>query len=208
MKKFYRVLAYIKPFLGYAGLNVLFNLLTIVFSLFSFALLIPFLNLLFGIEELVTDKPNLELSTSSFLDYLNYQISAIIVAQGKIQALVYICLVIMVAFFLRNFARFFAMYFMANVRIGSIRGIRNDIYKKILILPLSFYSKHKKGDIIARITTDVRLPGIHDQHESHPDFVCFNHPSNHRFDHWSNRKKPAKKIEDWPIKVCRTFGYH
>ncbi len=156
MKKFYRVLAYIKPYLGYAGLNVIFNLLTIVFSLFSFALLIPFLNLLFGIEKLVTEKPVLEFSTSSFLDFLNYQISQIIIQEGKVQALIYICVVILIAFFLRNFARFFAMYFMANVRIGSIRGIRNDIYKKILILPLSFYSKHKKGDIIARITTDVQ----------------------------------------------------
>lgn len=156
MKKFYRVLAYIKPYLGYAGLNVIFNLLTIVFSLFSFALLIPFLNLLFGIEELVTTKPSLELSTNSFLEYLNYYISNIIVEEGKVQALVYICLVILVAFFLRNLARFFAMYFMANVRIGSIKGIRNEIYRKLLILPLSFYSKHKKGDIIARLTTDVQ----------------------------------------------------
>ncbi|PJB58649.1 MAG: antibiotic ABC transporter ATP-binding protein, partial [Bacteroidetes bacterium CG_4_9_14_3_um_filter_41_19] len=57
MKNFYRILDYIKPELPYAGLNVLFNLLTIAFSLFSFALLIPFLNLLFGIEDLVTVKP-------------------------------------------------------------------------------------------------------------------------------------------------------
>jgi len=67
MKKFYRVLAYIKPYSAYAGLNVFFNLLTVVFSLFSFALLIPFLNLLFGINELVTEKPEFSLSTDSNL---------------------------------------------------------------------------------------------------------------------------------------------
>ncbi len=156
MKKFYRVLAYIKPYYGYAGLNVLFNILTIVFSLFSFALLIPFLNLLFGINDLVTEKPVFEYTTQSFLDYLNYQISSIIISDGKIQALVYICLILIIAFFLRNLSRFFAMYFMANVRIGSIKGIRNDIYTKILTLPLSFFTKHKKGDIIARVTTDVQ----------------------------------------------------
>ncbi len=71
-------------------------------------------------------------------------------------ALVYICVILIIAFFLRNFARFFAMYYMANVRIGAIKGIRNAIYSKIIILPLSFYSKHKKGDIIARVTTDVQ----------------------------------------------------
>ena len=156
MKKFYRILAYIKPYYGYAGLNVIFNLLTIVFSLFSFALLIPFLNLLFGINDLVTEEPELAFNTKSFLDYLNFQISQVIISSGKIQALVYICIILLVAFFLRNFARFFAMYYMANVRIGAIKGIRNDIYTKLLILPLSFYSKHKKGDIIARVTTDVQ----------------------------------------------------
>ncbi len=156
MKKFYRVLSYIKPYLGYTGLNVLFNILTVVFSLFSFALLIPFLNLLFGINELVTVKPEFGISTDAFLKYLNYYISDIIINEGKIQALVYICLIILSAFFMRNFARFMAMYFMANVRIGAVKGMRNDIYKKLLILPLSFYHKHKKGDIIARVTSDVQ----------------------------------------------------
>lgn len=156
MKKFYRVLSYIKPYGGYAGLNVLFNILTVVFSLFSFALLIPFLNLLFGINDLVTVRPEFTFSKNAILGNLNYFISDIIVHHGKIQALVYICLVILVAFFLRNFARYFAMYFMANVRIGAIKGLRNEIYRKLLILPLSFYSKNKKGDIIARLTTDVQ----------------------------------------------------
>ena len=156
MKKFYRVLAYIKPYFGYAGLSILFNILTIVFSLFSFALLIPFLNLLFGINELVTVKPELAFTTDSFLNYLNFEISTVIVTSGKVQALIYICIILMIAFFLRNFSRFFAMYYMANVRIGAIKGIRNDIYTKILILPLSFFTRHKKGDIIARVTTDVQ----------------------------------------------------
>ncbi|RLD53716.1 MAG: ABC transporter ATP-binding protein, partial [Bacteroidetes bacterium] len=156
MKKFYRILAYIKPYYGYAGLNVIFNLLTIVFSLFSFALLIPFLNLLFGINDLVIEKPELAFNTKSLLDSLNYEISQVIITSGKVQALVYICIILIIAFFLRNFARFFAMYCMANVRIGAIKGIRNDIYKKLLILPLSFFTKHKKGDIIARVTTDVQ----------------------------------------------------
>ena len=71
-------------------------------------------------------------------------------------ALVYICVILMSAFLLRNFSRFFAMYYMANVRVGAIKGIRNDIYTKILILPLSFFTRHKKGDIIARVTTDVQ----------------------------------------------------
>ncbi len=156
MKKFYRVLAYAKPYMGYAGLNVLFNILTVVFSLFSFALLIPFLNLLFGMNELVTEKPQLHISTQSILDFINYHISQIIISEGKIQALVFICLIILGAFFFRNLNRFLAMYFMANVRVGAVKGIRNDIYSKLLILPLSFYTQRSKGDIISRMTSDVQ----------------------------------------------------
>ena len=118
--------------------------------MFSFALLIPFLNLLFGINDLVTDKPELAFNTNSLLEYLNYYISDIIITGGKEKALIYICMILVVAFFSRNLSRFFAMYFMANVRIGAIKGIRNKIYTKILTLPLSFFSRHKKGDIIAK----------------------------------------------------------
>ncbi len=156
MKKFNRVLAYVKPYLGYAGLNFFFNILTIVFSLLNFALLIPFLNLLFGVTELVTVKPEFHLSTQGLLDYLNYYISQIIITSGKIDALIFICVTILTSFFLRNASRFLAMYFMAGVRVGAIKGIRNDVYHKMLILPISFYTKYKKGDIIARVTTDVQ----------------------------------------------------
>ncbi len=156
MKKFYRVLAYALPYWSSAFLNFISNALTIVFSLFSFALLIPFLNLLFGVNKLVTVKPELHLSTHSMLDYLSYYISQIIIQHGKIEALVFICGVILVSFLLRNLGRFFAMFFMASVRTGAIQGIRDDIYSKLLVLPLSFYSQNKKGDLISRITTDVQ----------------------------------------------------
>lgn len=111
MKKFYRILAFVKPYYGYALLNVLFNLLTIIFSLFSFALLIPFLNLLFGINDLVTDKPELAFNTNSLLEYLNYYISDIIITGGKEKALIYICMILVVAFFSRNLSRFFCNVF-------------------------------------------------------------------------------------------------
>ena len=156
MKKFYRILSYIKPYYGYFALNALFNILAIVFSLFSFALLIPFLNLLFGMDDLVTVEPQFALNTDALLGYLNYNLSLVIIASGKVQALVYICGVLIFAFLFRNIGRFFAMYYMAAVRVGAIKGIRNDIYGKLLTLPLSFFSKHKKGDIIARVTTDVQ----------------------------------------------------
>ncbi len=156
MKKLYRILSYVLPYWKQVTLNTFFNILTIVFSLFSLALLIPFLNLLFGINKLITVKPALYFSTHSMLNYLNYYISQIIIHQGKIQALVFICIIILVSFFFKNFGRYFAMFFMTTARSGAIRGIRDDIYSKLLIQPLSYYSKNKKGDLITRITSDVQ----------------------------------------------------
>ncbi len=156
MKKYGRVLAYIKPYWLYAGLNVFFNLCTIIFSLFTFALLAPFLSLLFEKTELVLEKPDLSFSSDALINYMNYILSDIIQSQGRMQALLTICFVLLGTFFLRNTARFMSMYFMANVRIGSVKDIRNEVFKKILVLPLSFYHTRKKGDIMARVTTDVQ----------------------------------------------------
>jgi subfamily B ATP-binding cassette protein MsbA len=72
MRKYGRVLQYIKPYWIYAALNVFFNLFTIVFSLFTFALLAPFLSLLFGKTELVVDKPELSLSSDALIKYILY----------------------------------------------------------------------------------------------------------------------------------------
>ncbi|MCD4695798.1 MAG: ABC transporter ATP-binding protein/permease [Bacteroidales bacterium] len=155
-KKYLRVLAYVKPYWSYAALNVLFNLLVIVFSLVSFVMLIPFLNLLFGIEKLLEVKPELSLNPEAVMEYLNYYISRIIITHGEVQALIFICLFLLGTFFFRNLFRFLAMFYLANVRIGAVEGMRNEVYKKITILPLSFYTAHKKGDIMARITTDVQ----------------------------------------------------
>jgi subfamily B ATP-binding cassette protein MsbA len=155
-RKYLRVLSYVKPFWVYALLNVIFNLLVIVFSLVSFVMLVPFLNLLFGIEKLVEVKPDLSISPDSILEYLNYFISKIIISQGKVDALLFICFFLLGTFFCRNLFRFLAMYFLAAVRIGAVQSIRNDTYRKITILPLSYYTGNKKGDIIARITTDLQ----------------------------------------------------
>lgn len=156
MKSYLRILAYIKPYLGYAFLNLFFNVCVILFSLFTFALLVPFLSLLFGNTELVTEAPEFAFKSDSLIDYLNYFLSKIIIEQGQMQALMVICFIFLTAFFFRNLARFLGMYYLANVRIGAVKDMRNEIYKKLLILPLSFFSSRKKGDIIARITNDVQ----------------------------------------------------
>ncbi|MBE9484442.1 MAG: ATP-binding cassette domain-containing protein [Bacteroidetes bacterium] len=156
MKKYGRVISYIKPYLGYVGLNVFFNLFTIIFSLFTFALLAPFLSLLFGKTELVQVKPEFSMSSDALIDYMNYILSDIIQTQGHKQALLTICFVLLGTFFMRNLGRFMSLFFMAKVRVSAVRDMRDQVFKKILILPLSFFDTRKKGDIMARVTTDVQ----------------------------------------------------
>ena len=155
-KNFRRILHYVKPYWFSVMMNIFFNILAIVFSLFSFSMIVPFLNMLFNPDNLTTVKPEFALDTDTLLATLDYYISSIIIEQGQAAALVFICILLVIAFFLRNITAYFAMFFMVGARCGTIKDIRNDLYKKIMILPLSFYSKHKKGDIMARITTDVQ----------------------------------------------------
>ena len=155
-RNFRRILHYVKPYWFSVLMNIVFNILAIVFSLFSFSMIVPFLNLLFNPDNLTTVRPEFALDTDTLLAMLDYYVSYIIILKGQETALVFICLLLVIAFFLRNITTYFALYFMVGARAGTIKDIRNDLYKKIMILPLSFYSKHKKGDIMARITTDVQ----------------------------------------------------
>ena len=155
-RNFRRILHYVKPYWFSVLMNVVFNILAIIFSLFSFSMIVPFLNLLFNPENLTTVRPEFALDTDTLLAMLDYYVSYIIIMKGQATALIFICILLVIAFFLRNLTTYLALYFMIGARAGTIMDIRNDLYKKIMILPLSFYSNHKKGDIMARLTTDVQ----------------------------------------------------
>lgn len=155
-KNFRRILHYVKPYSGSVALNILFNILGIVFSLFSFSMIVPFLNILFNPDKLVMVRPEFAFNSDTLLDTLNYCVSYMIINYGQSTALIGICVMLVTAFMLRNLNTYLALYFMVGARTGTLKDIRNDLYKKIMILPLSFYSRNKKGDIMARITTDVQ----------------------------------------------------
>ena len=156
INKFNRVLAYVNPYCGSVTMNIVFVVLSTIFSLFSFSMIVPFLNLLFNPDNLITVKPEFSLSSDALLETMNYYISAIIIAKGQKMALLFICAMLVFAFFLRNLTTYMASYYMASVRVNSIKDMRAAVYNKILVLPLSFYSRQKKGDIMARITTDLQ----------------------------------------------------
>ena len=155
MKDFFKVLRFAKPYWVYAVLNIVFNILTVIFSLVSITMIIPFLGLLFGTQEKVYEAPELSFSASSITENFYFQITQIIETRGQIDALLFICPLVLVMFMFRNLFRYLALYFLTPIRNGVVRDMRNDLHKKVLSLPLGFYTEKRKGDIIARMTTDL-----------------------------------------------------
>jgi ABC-type multidrug transport system fused ATPase/permease subunit len=164
VKTYFRIVRLIKPYAGYAGLNAFFNILSVVFNLFSLTMVAPFLDLLFLKSDqdyaarLAKGAPALKLSVDSLVDNFYYYFTSIIVdpQKGKLYALVMICALVVVLFFLKNLTRYMAMFFLAPVRNGVVKDLRNQMHRKIMELPLSFYSDERKGDIMSRMTTDAQ----------------------------------------------------
>ncbi len=156
MKRFFQLLSYVKPYWINAILNGLFNILGSIFSLFSLAMVIPFLGILFGTQEPVRESVPFELSVNSIQHNFNYLLTKQIDENGPASALLIVSIIVVLTSLLKNFFIFMANYFMAPIRNGVIQDIRNKLYDKILQLPLSFFSNEKKGDIITRMSNDVQ----------------------------------------------------
>ena len=156
MKNLWRILSYLRKYTVFSAFNLLFNVLTVVFSLFSVVMIIPFLQLLFKEIPPVMQQPQFALTADYVLEDLKYLLSQEIAANSTSIALAKFCAFIAVLFFLKNLFRFLALYFLSPIRSGTVRDIRNDLYNKLVSLPLSYYSKERKGDIISRVTDDVK----------------------------------------------------
>jgi ATP-binding cassette, subfamily B, bacterial MsbA len=162
MKKLFSVLKYTKNYKGYTLLNVLFNILFALLSAATLALIAPFIDLLFKNDEQVlytlveNGLPEFSMSSSYFQKFSNFYLAALILYKGKATALMLICIAVFVLTFLKNICRYLAMFFIAPIRNGVVRDLRNRMYSKSLNLPLSYYSEEKKGDLMSRMTTDVQ----------------------------------------------------
>jgi ATP-binding cassette, subfamily B, bacterial MsbA len=157
MKDLAKIFRYILPYKGLAGLNILFHGLSTIFSLFSFAMVIPFLGILFGTQALVTTKPELILtSIDSVKDFFYYWLSVIIIDKGPAFALLALGLMVVVFTFFKTLTWYLANHYMVPIRNGVVRDIRNQLFKKVSGLPMGYFSDERKGNIIARMTNDVQ----------------------------------------------------
>jgi len=119
-------------------------------------MVVPFLSVLFGQTEKIADKPELAFSIDSVTSTFYYYMGIIIDKSGQVSALIYIAVTMIILSFLSNLCRYMGQYFLAPIRAGILRSFRKDIYNKMIILPLSFYSDKKKGDVMNRIGSDVQ----------------------------------------------------
>jgi subfamily B ATP-binding cassette protein MsbA len=155
---------YALPYKRYGVLSIFSNILYALFSTLAFVALIPVIQILFEKEKRVNEKPIWDDSLSFFesigqlkdyaVGYFNYNISQR-VAEDELSALMFICGIVVVLFFLKNLFGYLSSFFLTFLRNGVLQDLRNDIYEKILALPISYFSEKRKGDMISRITADV-----------------------------------------------------
>lgn len=157
MKDFYKIIKYIFPYKVQAIFNIFFNVLSTIFSVFSFAIVIPFLGILFKTQALVTEKPALDITSVSSLQHnFNYWLSNIIIEHGEIKALISMGVLVIIATFFKTLCFYLANHFMVPLRNGVVKDIRNQLFDKVISLPIGYFSEEKKGNIIARMTNDVQ----------------------------------------------------
>lgn len=159
MKEFWQILKrYVAPYKKYVAGSVLMNILSAVFNVFSFSLLIPILQILFNVGDHTYEfipwhkgMPFNEITNNAY-----FYVSSFIGTFGASRVLLMLCLVFCAIVIVKTACYFGAAAVMVPIRTGVVKDMRVQIYDKILSLPLGFFSQERKGDIIARISGDVQ----------------------------------------------------
>jgi len=118
-------------------------------------MVIPFLGILFGTQEKVSQAQSLAFNASSIKDNFYFIISKTINSKGETEALMFICILVLAMFFFKNLFSYLALFFLTPIRNGIIHDIRMDLQKKIISLPLSFIGTKRRGDLTSRMTSDL-----------------------------------------------------
>ncbi len=159
MKDFFRIMRqYVAPYKAYLAGSLMLNLVSAILNVFSFLSLIPMLQLLFGIDKndysFIPWDADMSLK-DILLNNLYYYTTELMARYGASQTLLFIGLFLIATTFLKTGSYFASAAVMVPLRQGIVRDIRNQVYRKIVSLPLSFFSDERKGDIIARMSGDV-----------------------------------------------------
>ncbi len=161
MKQFLKILRrFVPPYKRYLWFSITFNILSAVLNIFSFATIIPILNIIFQTGETTSAEAYMAWSDGSLkevaMNNLNFFVEQLVEQFGASTTVLLTGLFLIVATFLKTGAYFLASAFIIPIRTGVVRDIRNKLYEKINSLPLGFFSEERKGDIIARMSGDVQ----------------------------------------------------
>ena len=161
MKEFLNVLRrFVPPYKKYLILSVVFNILSAILNIFSFAALIPILQILFQTSDAATATELMDWDWTNIqtvlMNNMNYYVNGLIAEWGQTTTLLFIGLFLAATTFLKTGAYFLSAATIIPIRTGVVRDIRNQLYEKITSLPLGFFSEERKGDIIARMSGDVQ----------------------------------------------------
>ena len=161
MKDFMQVLRrFVTPYKKYVALSIVFNILSALLNIFSFAALIPILQILFQTGDAKTATSLMAWDWSNIqevlMNNLNYYVNDLIAEYGQTTTLLFIGIFLGATTFLKTGAYFLSAATIIPIRTGVVRDIRNQLYHKITSLPLGFFSEERKGDIIARMSGDVQ----------------------------------------------------
>ena len=154
---FKRILKYVFHYKKYFSLNILFSVLYAFFSAVAFLSLMPMLEVLFNGTDNTIKKPSMEISNNlgDFIEnWLNYQVSSF-ASNDNQKAILFVVGIVIILFFLKNVSNYFALFFSTLIRNSVIKDLKKNIYEKIVVLPLEYFSKNKKGDLISRMSSDV-----------------------------------------------------
>ena len=159
MKAFGKMLRqYVAPYSKYLGGSVLLNLLSVIFNVFSFSMIMPILNMLFSLDDQVYSFIPWESvhSSKDLINNLYFYVSQFTGTYGASRTLLLLCLFLCVMTVFKTACYFGSAAVMIPIRTGVVKDMRQDIYNKILSLPIGYFSQEKKGDIIARMSGDVQ----------------------------------------------------
>ena len=159
MKELFKFLKrYAHPYKGNILLSILFNLLTAFFTLFSFAFIMPILQMLFQISN--DHYQYMEIGSADFKDVMinnfYYYVETLISTEGASMTLALLCVILVVMTFFKVITAYLSEYFTIPMQNGVMRDIRQEMYDKIVSLPIGFFTSERKGDIMARLSGDVQ----------------------------------------------------
>lgn len=155
MKNYLRILQFAKPYAWRAYVNAIFNLLMILFSFGSIGVVIPLLQILFGTETRVKVHPGTIDSVGDLKQAAYFHFGQYLDTYGEGVVLAYICFLGAAMFMLKNLFRYLALWVLAPLRNGVIHDIRVAVHKRSLELPISYFTEKRKGDTLARMSSDV-----------------------------------------------------